>query len=68
MTWQPAQTPFVPGDNAVKGGPGSGGKPNAPLYVCRVYDNNALLPGKWVEGDAIMSTTLERKTHRRPMR
>jgi hypothetical protein len=50
VTWQPAQTPFVPGDNAVKGGPGSGGKPDAPLYVCRVYDNNALLPGKWVDG------------------
>jgi hypothetical protein len=50
VTWQPAQTPFVPGDNAVKGGPGNGGKPNAPLYVCRVYENNTLLPGKWVEG------------------
>ena len=51
VTWQPAQTPFVPGDNAVKGGPGNGGKPDAPLYVCRVYDNNTLLPGKWVEGE-----------------
>jgi Protein of unknown function (DUF3421) len=51
VTWQPAQTPFVPGDNAVKGGPGNGGTPNAPLYVCRVYDNNELLPGKWVQGE-----------------
>ncbi len=51
VTWQPAQTPFVPGDNAVKGGPGNGGKPDAPLYVCRVYDNNTLLPGKWVQGE-----------------
>ena len=22
-----------------------------PLFVCRVYDNNALIPGKWVEGE-----------------
>ncbi len=51
VTWQPAQTPFVPGDDAVKGGPGNGGQPDAPLYVCRVYDNNALLPGKWVQGE-----------------
>ncbi len=51
MTWQPAQTPLFHGDNAVKGGPGNGGTPNAPLYVCRVYDNNALLPGKWVQGE-----------------
>jgi hypothetical protein len=50
VTWQPAQAPFTPGDNAVKGGPGNGGKPDAPLYVCRVYDNNTLIPGKWVEG------------------
>jgi Protein of unknown function (DUF3421) len=50
VTWLPVQTPFVPGDNAIKGGPGNGGKPNAPLYVCRVYDNNELLPGKWVDG------------------
>jgi hypothetical protein len=51
VTWQPAQSPFVPGDNAIKGGPGNGPKPNSPLYVCRVSDNNALLPGKWVEGE-----------------
>ncbi|MGC1295440.1 MAG: DM9 repeat-containing protein [Alloacidobacterium sp.] len=50
VTWQPAQTPFVPGDDAVKGGPGNGPKPDSPLYVCRVYDNNALVPGKWVQG------------------
>ena len=50
VTWQQAQSPFVPGDNAIKGGPGSGPKPDSPLYVCRVYDNNALVPGKWVEG------------------
>jgi hypothetical protein len=35
----------------VKGGPGSGGQPDAPLYVCRVYDNNTLIPGKWVQGE-----------------
>jgi Protein of unknown function (DUF3421) len=51
VTWQPAQSPFVPGDNAIKGGPGNGPKPNSPLYVCRVSDNNALLPGKWVDGE-----------------
>lgn len=51
MSWQPAQTPFVPGDDAVKEGPGNGGKPDSPLYLCRVYDNNALVPGKWVQGE-----------------
>jgi hypothetical protein len=49
--WQQAQSPFVPGDDAVKGGPGNGPKPDSPLYVCRVDDNNALLPGKWVQGE-----------------
>lgn len=51
VAWQPAQTPFVPGDDAVRGGPGNGPKPNSPLYVCRVYSNGALLPGKWVQGE-----------------
>jgi hypothetical protein len=51
VTWQPVQSPFVPGDNAIKGGPGNGPKPDSPLYVCRVYENNALLPGKWVQGE-----------------
>jgi hypothetical protein len=51
VTWQPAQTPFVPGDSAVKGGPGNGPKPDSPLYLCRVYSNNALLPGKWIQGE-----------------
>ncbi len=32
------------------GGPGNGPKPGAPLYVCRVSYNNALYPGKWIEG------------------
>jgi hypothetical protein len=50
VIWQPAQSPFTPGDNAIKGGPGNGPQPNSPLYVCRVNDNNALLPGKWVQG------------------
>ena len=51
VMWQQAQSPFVPGDDAVKGGPGNGPKPDSPLYVCRVDDNNALLPGKWVQGE-----------------
>lgn len=51
MNWQEAQSPFIPGDDAVKGGPGNGPKPDSPLYVCRVYSNNALVPGKWVEGE-----------------
>lgn len=51
VNWQQAQSPFVPGDDAVKGGPGNGPKPDSPLYVCRVYSNNALVPGKWVEGE-----------------
>jgi hypothetical protein len=51
VAWEPAQSPFVPGDGAIKGGPGNGGKPDSPLYVCRVSDNNALLPGKWVQGE-----------------
>jgi hypothetical protein len=50
VSWQQAQSPFVPGDDAIKGGPGNGPKPDSPLYVCRVYDNNALLPGKWMQG------------------
>jgi hypothetical protein len=32
------------------GGPGNGPKPGSPLYVCRAYSNNALYPGKWIEG------------------
>jgi hypothetical protein len=50
VTWQPAQKPFVPGQDAIKGGPGNGPKPDSPLYVCRVQYNNNLFPGKWVEG------------------
>lgn len=55
VTWQQAQSPFVPGDDAIKGGPGNGPKPDSPLYVCRVYDNNALLPGKWMQGECHFS-------------
>ena len=51
VTWTQAQSPYVPGDDAVKGGPGNGPKPDSPLYVCRVYANNALVPGKWVDGE-----------------
>jgi hypothetical protein len=50
VTWQPAQTPFVPGQNAIMGGPGNGPKPGSPLYICRVQYNSNLFPGKWVEG------------------
>ena len=50
VSWQPAQTPFQPGQGAIMGGPGNGPKPGAPLYVCRAYSNNALYPGKWIEG------------------
>ena len=54
VAWRPAQKPFTPGDDAIKGGPGNGPKPGAPLYVCRVTFNGgsypALYPGKWVEG------------------
>jgi hypothetical protein len=55
VTWQPAQKPFVPGQNAIMGGPGNGPKPNAPLYICRVQYNNNLFPGKWVEGECNFS-------------
>ena len=51
MTWQPAQKPFVPGQNAIMGGPGNGPKPDSPLYICRVQYNNNLFPGKWVQGE-----------------
>ena len=51
VTWQPAQKPFVPGQNAIMGGPGNGPKPDSPLYVCRVQYNNNLFPGKWVQGE-----------------
>ena len=50
VTWQQAQKPFVPGAGAIEGGPGNGPKPGAPLYICRVNYNNALYPGKWVDG------------------
>jgi hypothetical protein len=50
VTWQPAQKPFVPGDDAIKGGPGKGPQPGSPLFVCRVQYNNNLYPGKWIRG------------------
>ncbi len=50
MSWQPAQNPFQPGQCAIEGGPGNGPKPGAPLYVCRASYNNALYPGKWIQG------------------
>ena len=54
VTWRPAQKPFTPGDDAIKGGPGNGPKPDSPLYVCRVTFNGgpypAVYPGKWVQG------------------
>ena len=34
---------------------GKGSKPNEPLYVCRAYYNNALLPGKWIGGQCSVS-------------
>jgi hypothetical protein len=55
VTWQPAQKPFVPGEGAIKGGPGNGPKPGAPLYICRVNYNSNLYPGKWVEGECHFS-------------
>ena len=56
VTWQPAQKPFIPGEGAIKGGPGNGPKPGAPLYICRVnYNSNALYPGKWVDGECHFS-------------
>lgn len=50
VSWQPVQSPFVPGEGAVMGGPGNGPKPGAPLYVCRAYYSGSLYPGKWLEG------------------
>jgi hypothetical protein len=54
VTWRPAQKPFDPGDDGIKGGPGNGPKPDSPLYVCRVTFNGgpypAVYPGKWVQG------------------
>ena len=50
VTWQPAQKPFVPGADAIKGGPGKGPQPGAPLFVCRVQFQNNLYPGKWIQG------------------
>jgi Protein of unknown function (DUF3421) len=51
VTWQPAQKPFVPGADAIKGGPGKGPQPGSPLFVCRVQYQNNLLPGKWMQGE-----------------
>lgn len=50
VSWQTVQSPFVPGQGAVMGGPGNGPKPGAPLYVCRAYYSGGLYPGKWIEG------------------
>jgi len=50
VSWQPAQKPFVPGADAIKGGPGKGPQPGSPLFVCRVQYNNNLYPGKWIQG------------------
>jgi Protein of unknown function (DUF3421) len=50
VTWQPAQKPFVPGADAIKGGPGKGPQPGSPLFVCRVQYQNNLYPGKWMQG------------------
>ena len=55
VTWQPAQKPFVPGDDAIRGGPGNGPKPDSPLYICRVQYNSNLFPGKWVQGECHFS-------------
>jgi hypothetical protein len=55
VTWQPAQKPFVPGQDAIMGGPGNGPKPDSPLYVCSVQYNNNLFPGKWVQGECNFS-------------
>ena len=51
VTWQPAQKPFVPGADAIMGGPGKGPQPGSPLFVCRVQFNNNLYPGKWMQGE-----------------
>src|SRR6202012_4218503 len=50
VTWQPAKKPFVPGADAIKGGPGKGPQPGAPLFVCRVQFQNNLYPGKGIQG------------------
>jgi hypothetical protein len=65
VSWQTVQSPFVPGQGAVMGGPGNGPKPGAPLYVCRAYYNGALYPGKWIEGQCSVadSTGHEQKVN-----
>ncbi len=55
VSWQAAQSPFTPGAGAITGAGGKGSKPNEPLYVCRAYYNNALLPGKWLSGQCSVS-------------
>ncbi len=55
VSWQAAQSPFTPGAGAIVGAGGKGSKPNEPLYVCRAYYNNALLPGKWIGGQCSVS-------------
>jgi hypothetical protein len=61
VSWQPVQSPFVPGVGAVMGGPGNGPKPGAPLYVCRAYYNGALYPGKWIEGQCSITDTAQKE-------
>jgi hypothetical protein len=55
VSWQSVQTPFVPGQGAVMGGPGNGPKPDAPLYICRAYYDGALYPGKWIDGQCSLA-------------
>jgi hypothetical protein len=55
----------VPGEGAIKGGPGNGPKPGAPLYVCRVNYSGAqypaLYPGKWVQGECHFSNDQQKE-------
>lgn len=61
VKWQPAQTPFDPGQNGIMGGPGNGPKPGSPLYVCRVQYNNNLFPGKWIQGECNFSDDAQKE-------
>jgi hypothetical protein len=51
VTWRPAHSGDTPGPDAIKGGPGNGPEPDAPLYVCRAGGTaGGLYPGKWIQG------------------
>lgn len=58
--WQPAQSPYTPGDGAIMGGPGNDPNPGSPMYICRSRYEGSVQPGSGFGGTATLRMAARR--------